>query len=30
VLGSKAGDGSLSLNGRPLQRREAKALPASD
>ena len=30
VLGSKAGEGSLSANGRPLQRREAKALPASD
>jgi hypothetical protein len=30
VLGSKPGEGSLSLDGRPLQLREAKALPASD
>ena len=30
VLGSKAGAGSLSVDGRPLARKEAKALPASD
>jgi hypothetical protein len=30
VLASKPGEGSLSADGRPLQRREAKALPASD
>ncbi len=30
VLGSKPGEGSLSIDGRPLQRKEAKALPASD
>ncbi|MBV9996847.1 MAG: hypothetical protein JO127_16720 [Caulobacteraceae bacterium] len=30
VLGSKPGAGSLAVNGRPLQLREAKALPASD
>lgn len=30
VLASKAGTGSLSLSGRPLKLREAKALPSSD
>jgi hypothetical protein len=30
VLCSKAGAGTLSLNGRPLQLRAAKQLPASD
>lgn len=30
VLGSKAGDGGLAVDGRPLERKEAKALPASD
>lgn len=30
VLGSKAGEGSLSVDGRLLERKEAKALPASD
>ncbi len=30
VLGSKAGDGSLAVDGRLLERKEAKALPASD
>lgn len=30
VLASKAGTGTLALNGRPLQLREAKALPSSD
>jgi hypothetical protein len=30
VLCSKAGAGSLSMNGRPLQLRAAKQLPASD
>lgn len=30
VLGSKAGKGSLSVDGTPLQIKEAKALPASD
>lgn len=30
VLASKAGAGSLSIDGRPLQLREAKALPSSD
>jgi hypothetical protein len=30
VLGSKAGKGSLSFDGRPLVLKEAKPLPASD
>jgi len=30
VLGSKAGAGSLSVGGRLLARKDAKALPASD
>ncbi|MET0371788.1 MAG: hypothetical protein ABW039_10475 [Sphingobium sp.] len=30
VLGSKAGKGSLGVDGRPLNLKEAKALPASD
>ena len=30
VLCTKAGKGSLSLDGRPLSKKEAKALPASD
>jgi hypothetical protein len=30
VLGSKAGPGSLSFDGRPLRLKEAKPLPASD
>jgi hypothetical protein len=30
VLGAKAGEGSLSVGGRPLARKDAKALPASD
>ncbi len=30
VLASKPGTGSLALDGRPLQLREAKALPSSD
>jgi hypothetical protein len=30
VLGSKAGKGSLSFDGRPLRLKEAKPLPASD
>lgn len=30
ALGSKAGPGSLSIGGRPLKLKEAKALPASD
>jgi hypothetical protein len=30
VLGAKPGHGSLSVDGRPLQLKEAKALPASD
>jgi hypothetical protein len=30
VLGAKPGQGSLSVDGRPLQLKEAKALPASD
>lgn len=30
VLASKPGTGTLALNGRPLQLREAKALPSSD
>ncbi len=30
VLGSKAGAGSLSFDGRPLRLKEAKPLPASD
>ncbi len=30
VLGAKAGKGSLSFDGRPLQLKEAKPLPASD
>lgn len=30
LLGSKAGTGSLSINGVPLAAKEAKALPASD
>lgn len=30
VLCSKAGAGSLSLDGRPLKRKDAKPLPASD
>ena len=30
VLCSKAGAGSLSVGGRPLARKDAKALPASD
>lgn len=30
VLGSKAGQGSLGADGRPLILKEAKALPASD
>lgn len=30
ALGSKAGKGSLSINGKPLELKEAKALPASD
>jgi hypothetical protein len=30
VLGAKPGEGSLSADGRPLQLKEAKALPASD
>lgn len=30
VLCSKAGAGSLSIDGRPLTRKEAKALPSSD
>jgi len=30
VLGSKAGAGSVSIDGRPLVRKDAKALPASD
>ncbi|WP_304560719.1 hypothetical protein [Sphingomonas immobilis] len=30
VLGSKAGKGSLAIDGKPLNLKEAKALPASD
>lgn len=30
VLGAKAGDGSLAFDGRPLQLKDAKPLPASD
>lgn len=30
VLGAKAGRGSLSFDGRPLQLKDAKPLPASD
>ena len=30
VLGSKAGSGSLAIDGRPLAVKEPKALPASD
>jgi hypothetical protein len=30
VLGAKAGKGSLSFDGRPLQLKDAKPLPASD
>jgi hypothetical protein len=30
VLASKPGTGSLAVSGRPLQLREAKALPSSD
>jgi hypothetical protein len=30
LLASKAGSGSLSVDGRPLKLKEAKALPASD
>lgn len=30
VLGAKGGAGSLSANGRPMQVKEAKALPSSD
>lgn len=30
VLGSKAGKGALSLDGRPLAMKQAKPLPASD
>ena len=30
ALVSKAGDGSLSIDGRPLKLKEAKALPSSD
>lgn len=30
LLGSKAGKGSLSVDGEPLELKEAKALPASD
>jgi hypothetical protein len=30
VLCSKAGAGSLSLNGKPLAQKEAKKLPSSD
>lgn len=30
VLASKAGTGSLEFDGRPLQMKEAKALPSSD
>jgi hypothetical protein len=30
VLVSKAGEGSLSVDGRPLKLKEAKALPSSD
>jgi hypothetical protein len=30
LLGSKAGTGSLSVNGRPLKLKQAKPLPASD
>jgi hypothetical protein len=30
ALGSKKGDGSLSIDGRPLTLKEAKALPSSD
>jgi hypothetical protein len=30
VLGAKAGQGSLSFDGRPLALKEAKPLPASD
>jgi hypothetical protein len=30
VLGAKAGKGSLSFDGRPLNLKEAKPLPASD
>ncbi len=30
VLGAKAGQGSLSFDGRPLQLKDAKPLPASD
>lgn len=30
VLGAKAGKGSLAFDGRALQRKEAKPLPASD
>lgn len=30
VLGSKAGAGSLAIDGRPLRPKEAKPLPASD
>jgi hypothetical protein len=30
VLCNKAGAGSLSIDGRPLKRKEAKALPSSD
>ncbi len=30
VLGTKPGGGSLSVDGRPMQLKEAKALPSSD
>lgn len=30
LLGSKAGPGSLSVDGRPVQLKDAKPLPASD
>lgn len=30
LLGSKAGPGSLSVDGRPVQSKDAKPLPASD
>jgi hypothetical protein len=30
ALGSKAGEGSLSVDGRPLKLKEAKPLPSSD
>lgn len=30
VLGTKAGEGSLSIDGRPLAPKDAKPLPASD